>query len=104
MSATLTTEQTTDVQTTTTLTVRVPRGNTDGLTAGVKTQLNHIDNVTAATITTLDGIEPRGTATYATVEASLTVTVETEGESKTAIQECLSESVSVDSIDHISIR
>lgn len=104
MSATLTTTDTTaEVQPTATLVIRVPRGTDGGLADGAKAKLTHLPVVTTASINQLRGIEPRGGATYVTVDVTLTMKFDSLPENVAAeVRNTLTGSVSVDSIEALS--
>lgn len=103
MSATLTTETTTEVQPTATLVIRVPRGSDGGLGEGAKRKLASLSHISAVQITHLRNISPRGGATYVTVDVTLTMAFESLPENlSTTVRDILTDSVAVDSIESLS--
>jgi hypothetical protein len=104
MSATLTTtDTTTEVQPTATLVVRVPRGTDGGLAAGAEKQLATLTHVTSVNVDQMCGIEPRGGATYVTVDATFTMDFDALPDDTPAeVRNALTDSVAVDSIKALS--
>lgn len=103
LTAITTAESAIEVQTTTTLVIRVPRGTNKGLTNAAKTKLERIPNVSTATIIQRRNIDPQGNAIYLTADVKITLEFDSAPDDITdTVHKTLCDSITVDTIEALS--
>lgn len=100
MSAVNTTP-TTDVQSTSTLTVRIGRGIGNGdLAESVTSKLERISGINTVSVEQLSGVTPRGGAVYATADITFTAT---QDSTPADIEAALQDAIAVESVESLTV-